>query len=59
MVLEAVSPNKDADGFHHTISAGWSKATRSSKPVRRRVIKMIESAGVSIEGKRAVVVGRK
>lgn len=58
-ILEAVSPDKDADGFH-PYNLGrlveGSPAFEACTP--KGVIKMIESAGMSIEGKRAVVVGR-
>jgi methylenetetrahydrofolate dehydrogenase (NADP+) / methenyltetrahydrofolate cyclohydrolase len=59
VVLEAVSPDKDADGFHPynfgRLVAGHP-VFEACTP--KGVIKMIESTGVSIEGKRAVVLGR-
>jgi methylenetetrahydrofolate dehydrogenase (NADP+)/methenyltetrahydrofolate cyclohydrolase len=59
VVLEAVSPDKDADGFHPynfgCLVAGHP-VFEACTP--KGVIKMIESTGVSIEGKRAVVLGR-
>ncbi|MDW7654482.1 MAG: bifunctional methylenetetrahydrofolate dehydrogenase/methenyltetrahydrofolate cyclohydrolase FolD [Nitrospiraceae bacterium] len=59
VVLEAVSPHKDADGFH-PYNLGrlveGNPAFEACTP--KGVIKMIESAGITIEGKRAVVLGR-
>ena len=59
VVLEAVSPNKDADGFH---PYNFGRLVEGNPVFEactpKGVIKMIESTGVSIEGKRAVVVGR-
>ncbi len=59
VILDAVSPLKDADGFHPynmgRLVEGMSLFTPCTP---KGVIKMIESTGVAIEGKRAVVVGR-
>ncbi len=59
VVLEAVSPDKDADGFHPynfgRLVAGHP-VFEACTP--KGVIKMIESTGVGIEGKRVVVLGR-
>ncbi|GKS57244.1 bifunctional protein FolD [Nitrospira sp.] len=59
IVLEAVSPQKDADGFH---PYNFGRLVEGSPTVEactpKGVIKMIESTGVAIEGKRAVVLGR-
>ena len=59
VVLEAVSPNKDADGFH---PYNFGRLVEGSPVFEactpKGVIKMIESIGVGIEGKRAVVLGR-
>jgi len=58
-ILEAVSPDKDADGFHPynfgRLVAGHP-VFEACTP--KGVVKMIESTGVTIEGKRAVVLGR-
>jgi len=58
-ILDAVSPLKDADGFHPynmgRLVGGMAMFTPCTP---KGVIKMIESTGVAIEGKRAVVVGR-
>jgi methylenetetrahydrofolate dehydrogenase (NADP+) / methenyltetrahydrofolate cyclohydrolase len=59
MVLEAVSPLKDADGFHpYNLGRLVEGHPVFEACTPKGVIKMIESAGVTIEGKRAVVVGR-
>jgi methylenetetrahydrofolate dehydrogenase (NADP+)/methenyltetrahydrofolate cyclohydrolase len=58
-VLDAVSPHKDADGFHPYNFGRLVEGHpvfEASTP--KGVIKMIESTGVPIEGKRAVVLGR-
>ena len=59
VVLEAVSPSKDADGFH---PYNFGRLVEGSPVFEactpKGVIKMIESIGVGIEGKRAVVLGR-
>ena len=59
VVLEAVSPQKDADGFH---PYNFGRLVEGSPTFEactpKGVIKMIESTGVAIEGKRAVVLGR-
>ena len=59
VVLEAVSPVKDADGFH---PYNFGRLVEGNPVVEactpKGVIKMIESTGVGIEGKRAVVLGR-
>ncbi len=59
MILDAVSPLKDADGFHpYNLGRLVEGNPVFEACTPKGVIKMIESAGVSIEGKRAVVVGR-
>jgi methylenetetrahydrofolate dehydrogenase (NADP+)/methenyltetrahydrofolate cyclohydrolase len=59
VVLDAVSPQKDADGFH---PYNFGRLVEGSPIFEactpKGVIKMIELTGVSIEGKRAVVLGR-
>ena len=59
VVLEAVSPDKDADGFH---PYNFGRLVEGNPVFEactpKGVIKMIESIGVGIEGKRAVVLGR-
>jgi len=59
VVLEAVSPMKDADGFHPYNLGRLVEGTPMFEACTPKgIIKMIESTGVAIEGKRAVVVGR-
>ncbi|MGQ0696241.1 MAG: bifunctional methylenetetrahydrofolate dehydrogenase/methenyltetrahydrofolate cyclohydrolase FolD [Nitrospiraceae bacterium] len=59
VVLEAVSPLKDADGFHpYNFGRLVEGHPVFEACTPKGVIKMIESTGVTIEGKRAVVLGR-
>lgn len=59
VILEAVSPLKDADGFHpYNLGRLVQGHPVFEACTPKGVIKMIESAGVSIDGKRAVVLGR-
>jgi len=59
VVLDLVSPDKDADGFHpYNIGRLVEGHPVFEACTPKGVIKMIESTGVGIEGKRAVVVGR-
>jgi methylenetetrahydrofolate dehydrogenase (NADP+)/methenyltetrahydrofolate cyclohydrolase len=59
VILDAVSPMKDADGFHPYNMGRLVEGTALfTACTPKGVIKMIESTGVPIEGKRAVVVGR-
>ena len=59
MVLEAVSPDKDADGFHPFNVGRLVEGSPVFIPCTPKgVMRMIESTGQSIEGKRAVVIGR-
>ena len=58
-VLNAVSPDKDADGFHpYNIGRLVEGAPLFVPCTPKGVIRMIESTGQTIEGKRAVVLGR-
>ena len=58
-VINAISPEKDVDGFS-ILSSGrlltGQEGLKSCTPAG--IIKLIESAGIEIEGKHAVVVGR-
>lgn len=59
VVLNAVSPDKDADGFHpYNIGRLVEGNPVFEACTPKGVIKMIESTGIGIEGKRAVIVGR-
>ena len=58
-VLDAVSPEKDADGFHpYNIGRLVTGDPLFVPCTPKGVIRMIESTGEAIEGKRAVVLGR-
>ncbi|MFB3145531.1 MAG: bifunctional 5,10-methylenetetrahydrofolate dehydrogenase/5,10-methenyltetrahydrofolate cyclohydrolase, partial [Nitrospirales bacterium] len=58
-VLNAVSPDKDADGFHpYNIGRLVAGDPLFVPCTPKGVIRMIESTGQTIEGKRAVVLGR-
>ncbi|MGA7749078.1 MAG: bifunctional methylenetetrahydrofolate dehydrogenase/methenyltetrahydrofolate cyclohydrolase FolD [Gallionella sp.] len=58
-VLEAISPDKDVDGFHPVnVGALVSGNTRFPPCTPYGVMKLLEKCGVPIEGKHAVVVGR-
>ena len=59
VILNAVSPEKDADGFHPYNVGRLVEGNPVFTPCTPKgVIKMMESTGVKIEGKRAVVLGR-
>lgn len=59
VILNAVSPEKDADGFHpYNVGRLVEGNPVFTACTPKGVIKMIESTGVKIEGKRAVVLGR-
>ena len=58
-ILEAVSPQKDADGFHPYNVGRLVEGDPIFTPCTPKgVIHMIESTGQSMSGKRAVVIGR-
>ena len=58
-ILNAVSPEKDADGFHpYNIGRLVAGDPVFVPCTPKGVIRMIESTGQSIEGKQAVVLGR-
>jgi methylenetetrahydrofolate dehydrogenase (NADP+)/methenyltetrahydrofolate cyclohydrolase len=58
-VLHAVSPEKDVDGFHPfnlgALLAGRPKVVPCTPA---GIMRLIEHAGVALEGRRAVVIGR-
>lgn len=58
-VLSLIAPEKDADGFH-AVNAGklflGERGTVACTP--RGIMELIRSTGVSIAGKRALVIGR-
>jgi len=58
-VLEAISPEKDVDGFHPAnVGALVTGNMRYAPCTPYGVMKLLEKSGVTIEGKNAVVVGR-
>lgn len=59
MILQAVSPEKDADGFHPVNVGRLVEGDPVFVPCTPKgVIHMIDSTGEAIAGKRAVVIGR-
>jgi len=59
VILEAISPAKDADGFHpFNVGCLWTgkPAPRACTPFG--VMRLIDEAGVDLKGKHALVVGR-
>lgn len=58
-ILKAISPEKDADGFHPmNVGALVIGNTQFPPCTPYGVMKLLEKSGVEIEGKHAVVVGR-
>lgn len=58
-VLDAISPEKDVDGFHPVNVANlWLGRPCTVPCTPKGIIKLIESTGVEIAGKKAVVAGR-
>ncbi len=58
-VLEAISPDKDVDGFHPVnVGALVTGNVRFAPCTPYGAMTLLEKSGVSIEGKHAVVVGR-
>jgi methylenetetrahydrofolate dehydrogenase (NADP+) / methenyltetrahydrofolate cyclohydrolase len=58
-VLNAISPDKDVDGFHpENVGALVTGNMRFAPCTPYGAMKLLEKSGVSIEGKHAVVVGR-
>ena len=59
LILQAVSPEKDADGFHPINVGRLVEGDPVFVPCTPKgVIHMIDSTGIDIAGKRAVVIGR-
>jgi len=58
-VLEAISPDKDVDGFHQmNVGALVTGNSRFAPCTPYGVMVLLEKTGIEIEGKHAVVVGR-
>jgi methylenetetrahydrofolate dehydrogenase (NADP+)/methenyltetrahydrofolate cyclohydrolase len=58
-ILEAISPQKDADGFHpFNVGCLWTgkPAPRACTPYG--VMRLLDEAGVDLKGKHALVIGR-
>lgn len=58
-IIRAINKNKDVDGFHPlNVAALWMKQPCTVACTPKGVIRMLDEAGVEIQGKRAVVIGR-
>lgn len=58
-VIEAINPDKDADGFHEkNVGALVTGETPFPSCTPYGVMVLLEKSGIAIEGKHAVVVGR-
>lgn len=58
-VIEAIDPAKDADGLHPANQARLFQGQPGVRPCTPLgVLRLLDSVGVELEGKRAVVVGR-
>lgn len=58
-VIAAIDKDKDVDGFHPlNVAALWQKQPCTLPCTPEGIIKMLDKAGVEIEGKKAVVIGR-
>lgn len=58
-VIEAIVKEKDVDGFHPgNVANLWLKKPCTYPCTPSGIIKLLDKAGVKIEGKKAVVIGR-
>lgn len=58
-VIAAIDKSKDVDGFHPAnVAALWQKQPCIYPCTPKGIIKLLDKAGVEIEGKKAVVIGR-
>ena len=58
-VIEAIQKEKDVDGFHPAnVAALWQKRPCTYPCTPKGIIELLDKAGVEIEGKNAVVIGR-
>lgn len=58
-VIETIAKEKDVDGFHPlNVAALWQKQPCTEACTPKGIIKLLKEAGVTISGKRAVVIGR-
>ena len=57
--IEAIKKEKDVDGFHPlNVASLWQKLPCLLPCTPKGIIKLLDKAGVQIEGKKAVVIGR-
>ena len=58
-VIETIDCAKDVDGFHPAnVAALWQKRPCTYPCTPKGIIKLLDKAGVEIQGKKAVVIGR-
>lgn len=58
-VIAAIDVKKDVDGFHPSnVAALWQKQPCTLPCTPKGIIRMLQTAGVEIAGKEAVVIGR-
>ena len=58
-VIEAIAKEKDVDGFHPlNVASLWQKLPCLLPCTPKGITKLLDKAGVQIEGKKAVVIGR-
>ncbi len=58
-VIEAIDPAKDVDGFHPLNAGRVADGQRALTPCTPRgVMKLLDHAGVALDGARAIVLGR-
>lgn len=58
-VIAAVDRSKDVDGFHPlNVAALWQKQPCTLPCTPKGILRMLSTAGVELEGRQAVVVGR-
>ena len=59
VIINAIDKSKDVDGFHPlNVAALWMKQPCTVACTPKGIIRMLDEAGVTIQGKRAVVIGR-
>ena len=58
-IIDAIAPEKDVDGFHPSNVAGLWLGKRCTVPCTPAgIMRLIDSTGIELKGKSAVVVGR-
>ncbi|MCH5233173.1 MAG: bifunctional methylenetetrahydrofolate dehydrogenase/methenyltetrahydrofolate cyclohydrolase FolD [Muribaculaceae bacterium] len=58
-VIAAIDRNKDVDGFHPAnVASLWLKQKCVYPCTPKGIIKLLDKAGIEIQGKKAVVIGR-